>query len=128
MLIIVFRYGQMTAGSYCYIGPQGIVHGTTVRGLCDVCVSLCALFSANYGDPTSVFELSVCLHVNQSLFPSLPRPLPIPFLPLSPSLLSFSLSLPLCIFISSYSFHYRIDMLLFPVIRLMSVVGVHQLS
>lgn len=21
-------YGQMTAGSYCYIGPQGIVHGT----------------------------------------------------------------------------------------------------
>ncbi len=24
------RYGQMTAGSYCYIGPQGIVHGTTV--------------------------------------------------------------------------------------------------
>ena len=23
-------YGQMTAGSYCYIGPQGIVHGTTV--------------------------------------------------------------------------------------------------
>ena len=25
------RYGQMTAGSYCYIGPQGIVHGTFVR-------------------------------------------------------------------------------------------------
>lgn len=25
------RYGQMTAGSYCYIGPQGIVHGTVVR-------------------------------------------------------------------------------------------------
>lgn len=24
------RYGQMTAGSYCYIGPQGIVHGTVV--------------------------------------------------------------------------------------------------
>ena len=23
-------YGQMTAGSYCYIGPQGIVHGTYV--------------------------------------------------------------------------------------------------
>jgi len=23
-------YGQMTAGSYCYIGPQGIVHGTTI--------------------------------------------------------------------------------------------------
>ena len=27
------RYGQMTAGSYCYIGPQGIVHGTTVSKL-----------------------------------------------------------------------------------------------
>ena len=27
----VTMYGQMTAGSYCYIGPQGIVHGTTVR-------------------------------------------------------------------------------------------------
>ena len=26
----VTMYGQMTAGSYCYIGPQGIVHGTTV--------------------------------------------------------------------------------------------------
>jgi urocanate hydratase len=24
----VTMYGQMTAGSYCYIGPQGIVHGT----------------------------------------------------------------------------------------------------
>ena len=23
-------YGQMTVGSHCYIGPQGIVHGTTV--------------------------------------------------------------------------------------------------
>ncbi|KAE9421239.1 hypothetical protein Angca_004858, partial [Angiostrongylus cantonensis] len=27
----VTQYGQMTAGSYCYIGPQGIVHGTTAR-------------------------------------------------------------------------------------------------
>ncbi|XP_056129916.1 urocanate hydratase isoform X2 [Lampris incognitus] len=26
----VSMYGQMTAGSYCYIGPQGIVHGTMV--------------------------------------------------------------------------------------------------
>ncbi|RZF45655.1 hypothetical protein LSTR_LSTR010606 [Laodelphax striatellus] len=26
----VTMYGQMTAGSYCYIGPQGIVHGTTI--------------------------------------------------------------------------------------------------
>lgn len=31
MLIALARYGQMTAGSYCYIGPQGIVHGTVVR-------------------------------------------------------------------------------------------------
>ena len=28
----VTQYGQMTAGSFMYIGPQGIVHGTTVRG------------------------------------------------------------------------------------------------
>ncbi|ORZ34555.1 Urocanase [Catenaria anguillulae PL171] len=26
----VTQYGQMTAGSFCYIGPQGIVHGTTL--------------------------------------------------------------------------------------------------
>lgn len=26
----VTQYGQMTAGSFCYIGPQGIVHGTTI--------------------------------------------------------------------------------------------------
>lgn len=26
----VTMYGQMTAGSYCYIGSQGIVHGTTL--------------------------------------------------------------------------------------------------
>ncbi|KAK7101954.1 urocanate hydratase-like [Littorina saxatilis] len=26
-------YGQMTAGSFCYIGPQGIVHGTTLTVL-----------------------------------------------------------------------------------------------
>lgn len=28
----VSQYGQMTAGSYMYIGPQGIVHGTTDHG------------------------------------------------------------------------------------------------
>ena len=27
----VTQYGQMTAGSFMYIGPQGIVHGTTVN-------------------------------------------------------------------------------------------------
>lgn len=31
VFLAVPRYGQMTAGSYCYIGPQGIVHGTVVR-------------------------------------------------------------------------------------------------
>lgn len=29
----VTQYGQMTAGSYMYIGPQGIVHGTTITVL-----------------------------------------------------------------------------------------------
>lgn len=28
--MITLITGQMTAGSYCYIGPQGIVHGTTL--------------------------------------------------------------------------------------------------
>lgn len=32
----VTMYGQMTAGSYCYIGPQGIVHGTTVHSVADI--------------------------------------------------------------------------------------------
>eukprot|EP01094_Clydonella_sp_ATCC50884_P025044 TRINITY_DN6431_c0_g1_i6.p1 TRINITY_DN6431_c0_g1~~TRINITY_DN6431_c0_g1_i6.p1 ORF type:complete len:606 (+),score=138.36 TRINITY_DN6431_c0_g1_i6:113-1930(+) len=29
----VSQFGQMTAGSFCYIGPQGIVHGTTLTVL-----------------------------------------------------------------------------------------------
>jgi hypothetical protein len=29
----VTQYGQMTAGSYMYIGPQGIVHGTAITVL-----------------------------------------------------------------------------------------------
>ena len=28
--MVIPNYGQMTAGSYMYIGPQGIVHGTTI--------------------------------------------------------------------------------------------------
>jgi len=41
----VSQYGQMTAGSYMYIGPQGIVHGTTItvmnaaRRKCDGSIS-----------------------------------------------------------------------------------------
>lgn len=31
--LCVSQYGQMTAGSYMYIGPQGIVHGTTITVL-----------------------------------------------------------------------------------------------
>ena len=33
MLWEFLEYGQMTAGSYMYIGPQGIVHGTTITVL-----------------------------------------------------------------------------------------------
>ncbi|KAK1337638.1 LOW QUALITY PROTEIN: hypothetical protein QTO34_002271 [Cnephaeus nilssonii] len=31
--LFAMGYGQMTAGSYCYIGPQGIVHGTVLTVL-----------------------------------------------------------------------------------------------
>ena len=33
----VTQYGQMTAGSYMYIGPQGIVHGTTTITVLNAC-------------------------------------------------------------------------------------------
>lgn len=36
----VSQYGQMTAGSYMYIGPQGIVHGTTIT-LLNACRMIC---------------------------------------------------------------------------------------
>lgn len=39
VFLAIPRYGQMTAGSYCYIGPQGIVHGTVVRNWGKVSVS-----------------------------------------------------------------------------------------
>ena len=38
----VSQYGQMTAGSYMYIGPQGIVHGTTITLL-----NACRKFKGN---------------------------------------------------------------------------------
>lgn len=42
--LLMPSYGQMTAGSYMYIGPQGIVHGTTITilnaGRYDPCPSL----------------------------------------------------------------------------------------
>lgn len=39
----VSQYGQMTAGSFCYIGPQGIVHGTTI-----CLMSIAELYFPNY--------------------------------------------------------------------------------
>jgi len=39
----VSSYGQMTAGSFCYIGPQGIVHGTTIT-----LMSMAELYFPNY--------------------------------------------------------------------------------
>ena len=52
----VSMYGQMTAGSYCYIGPQGIVHGTTVSSLAAViaadmfvCVCVCVCMHVHVG-------------------------------------------------------------------------------
>lgn len=43
----VSNYGQMTAGSFCYIGPQGIVHGTTIT-----LMSAAAQYRAKYGNPS----------------------------------------------------------------------------
>lgn len=42
----VTQYGQMTAGSYMYIGPQGIVHGTTITVL-----NACRKISKNNESP-----------------------------------------------------------------------------
>ena len=33
MILTMVRVLILTAGSYCYIGPQGIVHGTTITVL-----------------------------------------------------------------------------------------------
>ena len=41
----VTQYGQMTAGSYMYIGPQGIVHGTTITVL-----NACLLYTSDAVD------------------------------------------------------------------------------
>ena len=48
----VSQYGQMTAGSYMYIGPQGIVHGTTITIL-NACRKL-QVNSKNTGVPLFV--------------------------------------------------------------------------
>jgi urocanate hydratase len=50
----VSQYGQMTAGSYMYIGPQGIVHGTTITIL-----NASRLISSQYaGDEPRLFVSS----------------------------------------------------------------------
>ena len=45
----VTQYGQMTAGSYMYIGPQGIVHGTTIT-----------LLNACRNNPSDITGLGLC--------------------------------------------------------------------
>jgi urocanate hydratase len=49
----VSQYGQMTAGSFMYIGPQGIVHGTTIT------VMNAARFKLKDGDGTLVGKVFV---------------------------------------------------------------------
>jgi urocanate hydratase len=50
----VSQYGQMTAGSYMYIGPQGIVHGTTITIL-----NACRKINVNTdGDELNLFVSS----------------------------------------------------------------------
>jgi urocanate hydratase len=46
----VTQYGQMTAGSYMYIGPQGIVHGTTITVL-----NACRMIKASPGTAGKLF-------------------------------------------------------------------------
>jgi urocanate hydratase len=49
----VTQYGQMTAGSYMYIGPQGIVHGTTITVL-NGCRKIDTSTSLSAGTSTSL--------------------------------------------------------------------------
>lgn len=46
----VTQYGQMTAGSYMYIGPQGIVHGTTITVL-----NACRMIKSSPGTSGKLF-------------------------------------------------------------------------
>jgi len=46
----VTQYGQMTAGSYMYIGPQGIVHGTTITVL-----NACRMIKSSPGTKGKLF-------------------------------------------------------------------------
>jgi urocanate hydratase len=49
----VTQYGQMTAGSYMYIGPQGIVHGTTITVL-----NACRMIAGSPGTSGKLFVTS----------------------------------------------------------------------
>ena len=53
----VSQYGQMTAGSYMYIGPQGIVHGTTIT----------VLNAARANKPAGTDDISGMLFVSSGL-------------------------------------------------------------
>lgn len=52
----VTQYGQMTAGSYMYIGPQGIVHGTTITVL-----NACRKLAVGKGSPEGVLFVTAGL-------------------------------------------------------------------
>ncbi len=52
----VTQYGQMTAGSYMYIGPQGIVHGTTITVL-----NACRKLAGGKGSPEGVLFVTAGL-------------------------------------------------------------------
>ena len=52
----VTMYGQMTAGSYCYIGPQGIVHGTTVSDYDVISLKMIRSVLLNRAESVSMIE------------------------------------------------------------------------
>ena len=58
----VTQYGQMTAGSYMYIGPQGIVHGTTITVLNAARMKSAAVRKENY---LSLRDWAVCQERSQ---------------------------------------------------------------
>ena len=52
----VSQYGQMTAGSYMYIGPQGIVHGTTITVMNAARKVLAGRFPVEAGNDTGAYS------------------------------------------------------------------------
>jgi urocanate hydratase len=76
----VSQYGQMTAGSYMYIGPQGIVHGTTItvlNGFRKLKISRRRLFVTSglggmSGAQPKVGNIAGCITVCAEVNPKLP--------------------------------------------------------